>query len=74
LFNQRIEERYIRKWTDEIYSQNKRTYYVKFKCYFEHMLYIDVLEDKFSKALSRFILATHSLEIETGRYINLDRM
>ena len=75
VFNQRIEERYIIKWTDEINSQNKLTYYVKnFKCYFEHKLYIDVLEDKFRKALSRFRLASHSLEIETGRYINLDRM
>ena len=43
-------------------------------CYFEHELYIDVHEDKFKKALSRFRLASHSLEIETGRYINSNRM
>ena len=54
MFNQRIEERYIRKWTDEINSQNRLTYYVKFKCNFERELYIDVLEDKFRKALSKF--------------------
>jgi len=60
VFNQRIEERYIIKWTDEINSQNKLTYYVKFKCNFEHELYIDVLEDEFRKALSRFRLASYS--------------
>jgi len=74
MLKQRVKERYIRKWTDEINSQNKLTYYVKFKCNFEHELYIDVLEDKFKKALSRFRLASHSLEIEAGRFINFDRM
>jgi len=42
---QRIEELYIRKWTDEINSQKKLTYYVKFKCNFERELNIAVLGD-----------------------------
>jgi len=74
MFNQRIEELYIRKWTYEINSQNKLTYYVKLACNFEHELYIDVLEDKIRKALSRFRLVSHSLEIKTGRYIIVDRV
>ena len=60
--------------TYHIYSQNTLTYYFKFKCNFEHELNIDVLEDKFRNALSRFRLAYLSLEIETCRYINLDIM
>jgi len=58
MFNQRIEERYIKTWTGEINSQSKLTYYVKFKSNFERELYINLWKIHLEKLCQGFSLVS----------------
>lgn len=58
----------------EINNSNRLRLYSRYKSDNEYERYLNVIKNnKFSKALSRFRLSSHQLEIETGRYIGLNR-
>lgn len=74
LLTQRVRDQYIQTWYDNLTSQPKMEYYCRFKKEFLFEEYLTcVKNDKHRKELSRFRLSSHSLEIETGRYTNINR-
>ena len=57
-----------------ISNQPKLSYYCKFKSDFCFEKYLDVLDKtSFQQTMSRFRLSSHNLEIESGRFVGLDR-
>ena len=74
LFSQRLKDQYIQSWHETLSVQPKMEYYCKFKedFEFEHYL-VHIKNEKHRKELTRFRLSSHSLEIETGRYNNIER-
>ena len=71
---QRLRDQYVQNWYECINSQSKLEYYCKFKNCFKYEKYLDVVDNaKYRIALSRLRLCSHSLEIESGRYNNIDR-
>jgi len=71
---QRLRDQYVQSWNDMINSQSKLYYYVKFKKDYTFEKYLECVDnDCHRKALTRFRLSAHSLEIETGRYNNIPR-
>ena len=74
LFRQRLYDQYIQDWNETIVNQPKLYYYKMFKIDFKYEKYLDVVNNTLvRKDLSRFRLSSHSLEIESGRYNNIDR-
>lgn len=74
MFSQRLKDQYIQSWHETLSVQPKMEYYCKFKedFEFEHYL-VNIKNEKHRKELTRFRLSSHSLEIETGRYNNIER-
>ena len=66
---------YLQDWTGAINSSPKlNTYYNKFKQNFIYEKYLDVLNiRKFRYIYASFRSSSHDLEIEKGRYRNIDR-
>ena len=74
MFRQRIRDQYQQTWFATISGMPKLSYYCKFKKDFMYEDYLDyVSNDRFRMALTRLRLSSHSLEIETGRFANIDR-
>lgn len=74
LFKQRIRDQFLQQWHDCIDNMPKLDYYKKYKTQFCFEEYLNfVKNDNLRKQLSCFRLCSHSLEIETGRYMRTDR-
>ena len=74
-FVNRLKDQYLQDWTGAINSSPKlNTYYNKFKQNFIYEKYLDVLNiRKFRYIYASFRSSSHDLEIEKGRYRNIDR-
>ena len=73
-FKQRLQDQYMQDWSTSIANQPKLSYYRLFKCEHKYEMYLDIVDNTvLRKSLSRFRLSSHSLEIETGRYTNVER-
>lgn len=74
-FINRLKDQYLQDWTGAVNSSPKlNTYYNKFKQSFSYEKYLDVLNvRKFRYIYSSFRSSSHDLEIERGRYANIDR-
>jgi len=71
---QRIRDQFQQTWLESISNMPKLSYYCKFKSTFEYEDYLDyVSQEKSRITLTRLRLSSHNLEIETGRYRNVDR-
>ena len=73
---QRLLDHYYQSWYSNI--NNSRRLRTVLYCIFKHNFnlepYLDIITNKrFIIALSRFRLSSHKLEIERGRYHNIDR-
>ena len=74
IFKQRLQDQYIQEWNTSVANQPKLSYYRLFKCEHKYEQYLDIIDNTvLRKSLSRFRLSSHSLEIETGRYTNVER-
>ncbi|MEW8545054.1 MAG: reverse transcriptase family protein [Candidatus Thiodiazotropha sp.] len=70
----RLLDQYNQTLMSEINNSNRLRLYSKYKKTLDYEKYLDILKNKtFMYAVSRFRLSSHKLEIETGRYIGLDR-
>ncbi len=69
VFKQRIIDCFIQKWRGDIEASNVLTFYRHIKVNFEFENYLNVVKnDTLRKCLTRLLLASHGLRIETGRY------
>jgi hypothetical protein len=74
IFKQRLRDQFIQNWHEQINNMPKLFYFRNFKSNFCFEEYLNVIQnDKLRKRLTCFRLGSHSLEIETGRYIGLNR-
>ena len=74
LIKMKILDIYKQTWYSSINNSNRLLTYARFKHEFECENYLDFITDKrYRVSLSKFRLSSHDLEIERGRYINLDR-
>ena len=70
----RIFDQYDQTLTMEINNSNRLRLYSKYKENNEQERYINKIKNKaYRQTLSRFRLSSHQLEIETGRYVGLER-
>ena len=70
----RLRDQFVQEWRHNITSLSKLDLYCKYKENFEFETYLDVVKnDRLRKILSQFRLSSHSLEIEVGRYSNIER-
>jgi hypothetical protein len=71
---QRIIDIYCQTWYTSINNSARLDTYCIFKHEFAYESYLDFIkEHKFRTALTQFRISSHHLEIETGRYQNVDR-
>ena len=71
---QRILDQYYQSWYRNINNSRRLSTYCRFKHSFNLEPYLDTIyERKFKIALTRFRLSSHRLEIERGRYFDIDR-
>jgi hypothetical protein len=74
MLQKRIRDQFQQDWHSSITSTSKLDYYVRFKKEFKYEEYLDFVEnDQYRKILTCFRLSSHSLAIETGRYIGTPR-
>ena len=70
----RIFDQYDQTLTMEINNSNRLRLYSKYKENNGQETYINTIKNKaYRQTLSRFRLSSHQLEIETGRYVGLER-
>jgi len=71
---QRLLDHYYQTWYSNINNSRRPNTYCIFKHTFNLEPYLDSITNKrFIITLSRFRLSSHKLEIERGRYHNIDR-
>ena len=74
LIKQRILDIYKQSWYASVNNSNRLLMYSRYKHDFNFEKYLDFMsEKKYRNALSQFRLSSHDLEIERGRYANVDR-
>jgi len=74
LLKSRIRDQFVQEWHDSINAMSKLDSYCKYKTEFCFEKYLDVItNDKLRKLLTSIRLCSHSLEIEVGRYYNIER-
>ena len=74
LIKSRIRDQFIQEWSLNINSMSKLDCYCKYKTEFCFEKYLDViLNDKLRQHLTCLRLCSHSLDIELGRYNNIER-
>lgn len=67
-------DQYNQTLITEINNSNRLRSYSIYKATTDYEQYLDIIKNKtFLYSLSRFRLSSHQLEIETGRYVGLDR-
>ena len=71
---ERIRDQFLQQWYSALRNSTKLNTYTSFKMHFCSEKYLDVVNnDNHRKALSRLRCSAHRLEIEEGRYRNIDR-
>lgn len=74
IFKQRIRDQYLQTWNTSIQNMPKLDYFKKFKIEFKYEEYLDYISNNTHRVnLTRFRLSAHNLEIEAGRYLNIER-
>lgn len=74
LFSERSKDQIIQSWKSVICECRKLEYYCKYKVEFIIEPYLlNVKSDILRIALTRFRLSSHSLAIETGRFLKVER-
>ena len=74
IFLELVKDQFIQNWKAEINDCRKLKYYCKFKVDFIFEPYLfNIKSDRLRISLTRFRLSAHSVAIETGRFINVDR-
>ena len=74
LIQRRLRDNFIQEWHSSINNCSKLEYYCMFKNNFEYEPYLDnVFNESLRIKLAQFRLASHKLEIEMGRILNIDR-
>ena len=70
----RILDQFKQNWKSNINQSGKLSAYCTFKSNFEFEPYLKIIkQNKYRIALSRVRLSSHKLEIEQGRYYNINR-
>ena len=73
IVKQRIIDIYIQTWQSEISNSRRLITYSRFKRDFKQENYLaEIKERKYKIALTRFRTSSHTLEIERGRYNNIE--
>ena len=73
-FFERAKDQFIQIWKAEISECSKLEYYCKYKTCFMFEPYLSNIKNyRIRVELTRFRLSAHSLAIETGRFLNIDR-
>ena len=71
---QRVKDQYIQTWRLNCEESRKLNYYKIFKMNFSLESYITKIDvNKFRACLARFRSSSHSLMIEKGRHLNIDK-
>lgn len=71
---QRLRDQYVQEWSMIISDSSKLETYTQYKVNFTHELYLScVTVRKFRNALAKLRSSSHDLEIEKGRYTNVQR-
>ena len=74
LLKSRIRDQLVQEWSGNVNSMSKLDSYCKYKTEFCFEKYLDVISnDKLRHQLTCLRLCSHSLEIELGRYNNIER-
>lgn len=74
ILRQRIRDQFLQKWAETINTMPKLEYYKEFKTNFEFEDYLSFINNiSLRKQLSCMRLSSHALEIEVGRYNNINR-
>jgi hypothetical protein len=74
ILRQRIRDQFLQKWSETINTMPKLEYYKQFKTHFEFEDYLSFINNiSLRKQLSCMRLSSHALEIEVGRYNNINR-
>ena len=74
LITNNMKLRFAKLWEDEKQRQSKLSFYNDFKCNFIFEKYLEIRNPKHRSALTKLRTSAHQLEIETGRYKNLDSL
>jgi hypothetical protein len=70
----RILDQFKQNWLSNINQSGRLSTYCMFKTKFEFEPYLHIIkQNKYRIALSKFRLSSHNLEIEQGRYYNIER-
>ena len=74
IFTQRIKDCAYQEWHSNVEASPKLTYYAEFKTLLNVERYLLVIPQvHLRKCMARFRCSTHSLAIETGRHMKIDR-
>ena len=74
MIKQRILDIYKQTWYVAVNNSNRLLLYSRYKHEFIFEKYLDfIVEKKYRIALRQFRLSSHDLEIERGRYADVDR-
>ena len=74
IFERRLKDVYIQNWYETISNSSKLESYRQYKLSYTPARFLDVLKlRKFRYYFSSFRCSSHDLEIERGRYANIDR-
>ena len=70
----RLKDQFLQNWHSDVSHSSKLSLYVNYKLTFEHKIYLEcVTIRKFRNALSKLRTSSHDLEIERGRYLNIEK-
>lgn len=71
---QTLHDQYLQSWFADLRNSSKLSTYREIKTIFESEMYLKCINNvQHRYALSRFRCSAHHLNIEEGRYINLER-
>ena len=71
---QRIIDQFKQLWHTQINNSQRLKSYCRFKNTFELETYLDKIQiKKYRISLTKFRLSSHDLEVEKGRFLNIDR-
>ena len=74
IFIQRLKDQHLQDWNQIVTSSSKLSTYIQFKHCFVYERYLNVLNiRKFRYIYASFRTSSHDLEIERGRYSNIER-
>ncbi len=73
VYKQKLMNMYTNQWANSLQLSSKCLLYRNFNKELKFEKYLIVLPKQLMKALIRFRTSNHSLPIETGRYVNVER-